>query len=216
MQVPAAMAFVARHANLFISRLHLLRHASTPLRSVPLHSVRPPTNRARLLATASPPPPKGTNATATSVAESPSLASAASAPDYTIKLLYDGDCPLCVKEVNFLRGRNDKFAPRTPIVFVDIADDGYEPSENADIDYETAMGRIHGITSDGRVLVGVEVFRIVYEKIGLGWVYAVTRLQVVGAAAEWIYGIWAERRLQLTGRPSLQEVMATREKKTCR
>jgi hypothetical protein len=38
-----------------------------------------------------------------------------------------------------------------------------------------AMERIHAITADGRIVRDVEVFRLLYEAVGLGWVYAVTK-----------------------------------------
>ncbi len=220
------MAFVVRPAGLLLSRARVLGHASVPAwhrtpRS-PAQFTRQSPQRARLLATAAPPPQQQGKSPATAAAPVPSASSPSSAPstspgaDFAIKLLYDGECPLCVKEVNFLRRRNDRFAPATPVVFVDIAEDAYSAADNGNIDYETAMGRIHGITSDGRVLVGVEVFREVYSAIGLGWVYAATRLPGVGAVVEWVYGIWADRRLQLTGRPDLKDVVAAREKRTCR
>lgn len=43
------------------------------------------------------------------------------------------------------------------IKFVDIASDSYDPSENAGIDFEAAMGRIHGIQRDGTIVTNVEV-----------------------------------------------------------
>lgn len=29
-------------------------------------------------------------------------------PAWLVRLLYDGDCPLCLREVNFLKGRDEK------------------------------------------------------------------------------------------------------------
>ena len=52
-----------------------------------------------------------------SVAPSPESA----APAWQIELLYDGECPLCVREVNFLKKRD---AGRGLVSFVDIAEDG--------------------------------------------------------------------------------------------
>jgi predicted DCC family thiol-disulfide oxidoreductase YuxK len=40
-------------------------------------------------------------------------------PSWKIKLLYDGECPLCVREVNFLTKRD---AGRGLVAFVDIAE----------------------------------------------------------------------------------------------
>lgn len=140
-------------------------------------------------------------------------------PSYKITLLYDSECPLCVKEVNFLRGRVKAQGPPPSIKFVDIAASDYSPAHNASIDYETAMGRIHGILPDGNVLVGVPVFRAAYDAVGLGWVYAITKVPGVGAVADAVYNIWADFRLQLTGRPSLENIMQMRRseaEKICR
>ncbi|PNY02074.1 thiol-disulfide oxidoreductase DCC [Trifolium pratense] len=94
--------------------------------------------------------------------------------DWKIKMLYDGDCPLCMREVNMLRERNKSYGT---IKFVDIGSDDYSPQENQGLDYQTAMGRIHAILSDGTVVTDVEAFRRLYEEVGLGWVYAVTKYE---------------------------------------
>ena len=126
---------------------------------------------------------------------------------WKIKLLYDGECPLCLREVNFLRKKD---AGRGIINFVDIADRDYSAADNSGIDYETAMGRIHAITNQGEIITNVEVFRRVYEELGMGWVYAVTKLPILGAIADYLYGIWAKWRFKLTGRPELSEIVTCR------
>jgi predicted DCC family thiol-disulfide oxidoreductase YuxK len=131
-------------------------------------------------------------------------------PFWKIKLLYDGECPLCLREVNFLTKRD---AGRGIIAFVDIADINYIPEENGGIDFETAMGRIHAVLPDGTVIKDLEVFRRVYEELGLGWVYAITKVPLIGAIADWIYGFWAEVRLALTGRPKLEAIVKERQQK---
>ena len=128
---------------------------------------------------------------------------------WKIKLLYDGECPLCLREVNFLLKRD---AGRGIVDFVDIADLNYQPEENGGVDFATAMGRIHGVLPDGTVIKNVEVFRRVYEELGMGWIYAVTKLPLIGGIADWLYGIWADWRLALTGRPNLTEILTQREK----
>ena len=129
---------------------------------------------------------------------------------WRIKLLYDGECPLCLREVNFLQKRD---AGRGLVAFVDIADESYKPEDNANIDFKTAMGRIHAVLPDGTVVKNVEVFRRVYEALGMGWVYAITKLPIVGFIADSLYGIWADLRLKLTGRPDLATVIADRQKR---
>jgi predicted DCC family thiol-disulfide oxidoreductase YuxK len=132
------------------------------------------------------------------------------APSWKIKLLYDGQCPLCVREVNFLQ-KQDR--GRGLVAFVDIADDAYLPEENAGIDFATAMGRIHAIRADGSVVKNVEVFRQIYAVLGIGWIYAATKWPVVGPVVDWLYGLWASWRLAITGRPDLQTLVAERQQR---
>lgn len=129
---------------------------------------------------------------------------------WKIKLLYDGECPLCVREVNFL---TKKDAGRGIIKFVDISELSYKPQDHANIDYATAMGRIHAVLADGTVIKNVAVFRQVYEELGIGWIYAITKLPVVGLIAEGMYEIWANWRLKLTGRQDLDYLIAQRNQK---
>jgi len=146
----------------------------------------------------------------TSQTEFPESVEIKPVPSWQIKLLYDGECPLCVREVNFLKKRD---WGRGLVAFVDIADDRYNPEAHGGIDYETAMGRIHAVLPDGTTIKNVEVFRRIYEILGMGWIYAVTKLPIVGAIANWLYGIWAHWRLPLTGRPDLATVMGDRAKR---
>ena len=122
-------------------------------------------------------------------------------------MLYDGDCPLCMKEVDFLKRRD---AGRGRIDFVDIAAPAYRAADNAGVTFEAAMERIHAIEADGTVVTGVPVFRRLYEEVGLGWVYAATRNAAVGAAAGALYDAWARYRTQLTGREDLATILARR------
>lgn len=129
---------------------------------------------------------------------------------WKIKLLYDGQCPLCVREVNFLQRRD---AGRGLVTFVDIADDNYRPEAHGGVSFEAAMGRIHAVLPDGTIVKNVEVFRRVYEVLGMGWVYAATKLPVIGFLADALYSIWADWRLALTGRPNLATLSAERQKR---
>ena len=129
---------------------------------------------------------------------------------WQIELLYDGDCPLCVREVNFLKTKD---ADRGLVSFVDIADDAYDPAAHAGIDFETAMGVIHAILPDGTIVKNVEVFRRTYEILGIGWIYAITSIPAIEYFANIIYGIWADLRLAVTGRPSLAAIVASRQQR---
>jgi len=130
------------------------------------------------------------------------------ADNWQIQLLYDGDCPLCLREVNFLQKKD---AGRGLVQFVDIADDAYDPAQHGGVDFETAMGRIHAVLADGTVIKNVEVFRRIYSILGVGWIYAPTRWPVIGPLVDKLYDIWADLRLKVTGRPSLPTLVAERQ-----
>ena len=136
--------------------------------------------------------------------------SRADASQWKIKLLYDGQCPLCLHEVSFLQKKD---AGRGLVAFVDIARDDYDPAENGGVDFEAAMGRIHAVYPDGQVIQNVEVFRQVYAILGMGWLYAPTRWPIVRSLVDWVYGVWAHWRLRLTGRPDLATLVAQRQER---
>ncbi|MEM1369074.1 MAG: DUF393 domain-containing protein [Cyanobacteria bacterium P01_H01_bin.15] len=129
---------------------------------------------------------------------------------WQIALLYDGECPLCLREVNFLQKKDRN---RGLVKFVDIADPDYDPAANGGVDFETAMGRIHAVRPDGSIVKNVEVFREVYQILDMGWLYAPTRWPIVKALVNRAYDFWADRRLAWTGRPDIATVVAEREKR---
>ena len=40
------------------------------------------------------------------------------------------------------------------------------------------MGEIHAILPDGRVLTNIDVFKRLYEAVGLGWVYKYVSVEI--------------------------------------
>ena len=124
-----------------------------------------------------------------------------------LTLLYDGACPLCRREVHFLRNRDQRrHAGVERLAFVDITEAAYNPSRYAGISYRQAMGRIHAISADGTVLRDLEVFRSAYRLIGLGWLYGPSAWPGLRPLADGLYGLWARWRLPLTGRPNLEQL----------
>jgi predicted DCC family thiol-disulfide oxidoreductase YuxK len=108
------------------------------------------------------------------------------------KLLYDGDCPFCRREVEWLkrRDRNDR------LDLEDIAAIGFDPACYG-LTRDEVMGSLHGILPDGRVVRRVEAVRQAYEAVGLGWVVAPTRLPIVRGVLDGLYGVFARNRLRL-------------------
>jgi predicted DCC family thiol-disulfide oxidoreductase YuxK len=112
-----------------------------------------------------------------------------------IEVFFDGDCPLCRREIAMLR-RRDRHAR---IRFTDIAAAGFD-ARALGTDDDTLMGRIHGRLPDGTWVDGVEVFRRLYTAVGLGWLVSLTRLPVLSRLTELAYDVFARHRLRLTGR----------------
>ena len=123
-----------------------------------------------------------------------------------LTLLFDGACPLCMREVRFLKVRD----LNKRIAFVDIDAQEYAAADHGGITYREAMGRIHALRADGTVLQDVEVFREAYRLVGLGWVYAPTRWPLIGPLVNGIYRLWASQRLRLTRRPGLDQLCKDR------
>ena len=115
--------------------------------------------------------------------------------DWDIRVFYDGDCPLCMREIDWLRSRT----PEGRADFVDIADPSFNPSEIG-LDHDTLMARIHGQLPDSTLIEGVEVFRRLYTAAGLERWVAPTRWRGVGALTEAAYKVFARNRLRITGR----------------
>ena len=111
------------------------------------------------------------------------------------EVFYDGDCPLCVREIRMLQWLDR----RSRIQFIDIAAPGFDES-SVGLDWDTLMARIHGRMPDGRLVEGVEVFRQLYSAVGLGPLVALTRLPGLSHLAELGYQLFAKNRLRLTGR----------------
>ena len=119
-----------------------------------------------------------------------------------LTILYDGGCPLCLREVDFLQ-RRDQWER---LKFVDVNETEYSPEHFQNITYRQAMERIHAIRSDGTILKDVAVFREAYKLIHLGWIYKPTTWPLIGYFVDRLYTIWAKNRLKITGRMSLEQL----------
>jgi len=125
------------------------------------------------------------------------------APDITV--LYDGACPICSREVAFLK-RRDRDGR---VGAEDIAAPGFDPARYGKT-HDEVMARIHGVLPDGRVIEGLEVFRRLYAAVGLGWVAAWTGWPVLRPAADLGYRIFAKLRPRLPFRRDCSSACAPR------
>jgi len=108
------------------------------------------------------------------------------------KLLYDGQCPFCRREVEWLK-RRDR-AGR--IVAEDISASTFH-AEAYGLSQAAVMGVLHGILPDGRIVSRVEAIREAYRAVGLGWLAAPLSWPILGWVADRAYGFFARNRVAL-------------------
>tara|TARA_B100000212_G_scaffold178702_1_gene134545 strand:+ start:254 stop:649 length:396 start_codon:yes stop_codon:yes gene_type:complete len=121
--------------------------------------------------------------------------------NYKLTFLYDGECPLCLRETNFLKSKDKT----NQIRFIDISKN-YNPIYFNNISFRQAMSNLHGILNNGEIIYGIDVLTFSYELVGLGWIYYPTKLPVISFLVKFAYKYWAKYRLQLTGRDSLDNI----------
>ena len=119
-----------------------------------------------------------------------------------LTIFFDGDCPICKREVVFLQSRNKN----SYLNFIDINSSEFGHYVNYGITYKQAMERIYALKDDCSLIRDIEVFQEAYNLIGLGWIYAPTKIPIFDKLIELIYGIWAKYRLKLTFRPSIEKI----------
>ena len=116
-----------------------------------------------------------------------------------VEVFFDGDCPLCSKEINFLK----KLDKQNKIIFTNIADKDFEAS-NYGLTFDDFMAEIRGRLPDGTMISGVEVFRRLYGAVGLKWTMAITRWPIISPFLDLGYKFFAKNRLRMTGRCNLK------------
>jgi predicted DCC family thiol-disulfide oxidoreductase YuxK len=111
------------------------------------------------------------------------------------EVFFDGDCPLCLREINMIRALDRRGRLR----FTDIAAPGFDPAPTG-LTQDQLMASIRGRMPSGEMVEGVEVFRQLYGAVGLGPLIPLTRLPGVRHTLDAAYRIFARNRLRLTGR----------------
>ena len=106
-----------------------------------------------------------------------------------LKVLYDGQRPFCRLEMQWLSQRNVS----GDLAFEDISNPEFDAGRYGLVP-EQVMGVIHAILSDGSILRGLEVFRLAYRSVGLGWLVAPTGWPVLRHICDGLYALFARQR----------------------
>lgn len=112
--------------------------------------------------------------------------------DTPIKMLYDGLCPLCKREVRVIR-KHDKHGVIEP---VDITAPGFD-TEKIGLTRVAVHARIHAILPDGSIITGMEAFRHIYDAIGMDWLWRWTDWPILRPIFDVLYAGFAKVRPRL-------------------
>jgi predicted DCC family thiol-disulfide oxidoreductase YuxK len=120
---------------------------------------------------------------------------AASRKDDTFALFFDGGCPLCRREVHWMK----RWDRRGRLRFIDIDSPSFDAGSYG-LRQEDLMKRIHGQLPDGTLVRGVDVFREAYARLGFAPLVTLSRLKPIAWLLDIAYDCFARNRLRLTGR----------------
>ena len=112
--------------------------------------------------------------------------------EWRFKLLYDGECPFCRREVRCLQRWNRQGY----LAFEDVASDAFDPARY-DTTREELLEVIHGVFPDGRIVRKVEAFRQAYRTVGLGWLLAPTGWPGLRWVCDGLYAVFARYRVPI-------------------
>lgn len=114
---------------------------------------------------------------------------------YPLTVFYDGACPLCAREMVLMKRLDRKHR----LSLCDFSAPGYE-AESTGLDPARLGAVLHAQWGDGTIITGVEVFRAIWEAVGLGFLARLSRLPVIDQLTVKAYAWFARNRLWLTGR----------------
>jgi predicted DCC family thiol-disulfide oxidoreductase YuxK len=114
---------------------------------------------------------------------------------YPLTVFFDGACPICTSEIALMR-RLDR---RRQLAFCDFSTQEYDAASSGFAAADLGIV-IHARWADGSVITGVEVFRAMWEAVGLGVLAKLSRLSLVEPLVLRAYAWFARNRLRLTGR----------------
>lgn len=110
--------------------------------------------------------------------------------DASIRILYDGNCPICCQKIDFFKRRDHADVLR----YSNIRSAEFLPEESG-VSFEELEKQIHAILPDGAIVKRMDVIRAAYKEIGLGWLVAPTGWPLLRSLFDFLYAFVAKHRL---------------------
>lgn len=108
------------------------------------------------------------------------------------KLLYDGECPFCRREIAMLK----RFDRRGNLDMEDISTIGFDPGKYG-LSRAEVNNSLHGILPNGRVVTRIDAIREAYRAVGMGWLVAPAALPGIHWTLNQLYDVFARNRIRL-------------------
>ena len=108
-----------------------------------------------------------------------------------LTIFYDGDCPLCLAEIHFLKQHNQ----RSLIVFTSLQQ---LDSSNSDIKCELALKTIHAKLGTNEIITGPDVFYEAYKRTDLRLINYLFSIKLFRLIYAKFYVLFAKYRLQIS------------------
>jgi predicted DCC family thiol-disulfide oxidoreductase YuxK len=112
-----------------------------------------------------------------------------------LTLYYDGLCPFCVRSMRQLKA----WDAAGKLAFVDIAGPGFDPSPLG-VDMAALNREVHGLTREGKVLVGIDTMLAAYSLVDRGWLVWPLRVRLLRPALASAYRWFARHRHAISKR----------------
>jgi predicted DCC family thiol-disulfide oxidoreductase YuxK len=103
-------------------------------------------------------------------------------------LHYDGNCPLCMREVRLLRR-----IARPGLALVDLNEVPEQPGQPT---RQTRLTTLHLLTAEGKWLTGVDATVRAWSHTRWGFLFRILRWPLIGPLADAAYRYWARKRYQ--------------------
>ena len=105
------------------------------------------------------------------------------------EVFYDSHCPMCKTEIEMIR-RKDK---ESQMKLTDISAADFDATGTGKT-VDELMREIHGRYADGSFVIGVEVFREIYGRLGFGFLVKPTRWSIIRWPMDLAYRLFAGLR----------------------
>ena len=111
-----------------------------------------------------------------------------------LRLLYDGNCMVCLTNKAVLSA----FDRKKRLAFVNVASPSYNPADNGFIQLEDAMRHIHVFRPPNEVIEGADAVMAAYTAVGLGWLMRILKLPIARAVVNAAYAFVSRHRMTLS------------------